>query len=115
MNVTILKGQENVQILILPPVQDSYPSEKHTVFIKDIPPWMYLDPYKKIIYVRANDFPRDKLGMMTFDLTLSDKSGLSTKYFLNIDFYEDIWKEPEVSVAGLVQKSAPEYSYNGLG
>lgn len=62
---------------------------------------MYLDPYEKVIYVRANDVPRSELGLRTFELSLADKSGLSSQYLLNIDFYEDIWVPPELLAPGL--------------
>lgn len=97
---------------MLPPVQDSYSSEKHYIWIEDMPAYMTIDQSKRVIYIDRNRFPRDLIGTQTFDLTLYDKGGLSTKYRLNIEFYEDLWVAPVVEQQALVQE-APAYTYTG--
>lgn len=111
VNVTYLNQLNmNVREIVLPPVQDSYATEKHQIWIEDMPPYMTMDPYKRIIYIDANRFPRDQLGVQSFELTLSDKGGLSSSYILNIDFYEYEYVPDEDNGGGLVKKER-DYGY----
>lgn len=98
VNVTILPGPEpNIHVVEMPPVQDAYSDEQHTITIGDVPSWMNwmrVDKKERKLYIDANEFPREKLGIQTFDMKLCDDSDMCTSYLLSIEFYEYLWEAP---------------------